>query len=96
MIFLTLLTHTLHWTKWTRRKSLPQKRESEVIISATEFLDEDLNIMSEIQFRSAIIKLLMALGKKSIKDLRDSLTAELRSNQAEIKNTLNEYLNWML
>ena len=45
--------------------------------------------MSEIQFRSTIIKLLVAL-EKSIKDSRDSLTAELRSNQAEIKNTLTD------
>ena len=45
--------------------------------------------MSEIQFQSTIIKLPVSL-KKSIKDSRDSLTAELRSNQAKIKNTLTE------
>ena len=45
--------------------------------------------MSEIQFKSTIIKLPVSL-KKSIKDSRDSLTAELRSNQAKIKNTLTE------
>ena len=45
--------------------------------------------MSESQFRSTIIKLLVAL-EKSIKDSRDFMTAEFRSNQAEIKNQLNE------
>ena len=73
----------------TRRKNSPQKKEPEVILSTTDMLDVDLNAMSEIQFRSKIIKLLVAL-EKSIKDSRDSLTAELRSNQAKIKNTLTE------
>ena len=39
--------------------------------------------------RSTIIKLLVAL-EKSIKDSRDFMTAEFRSNQAEVKNQLNE------
>ena len=45
--------------------------------------------MSESQFRSTIIKLLVVL-EKSIKDSRDFMTAEFISNQAEIKNQLNE------
>ena len=45
--------------------------------------------MSESQFRSTIIQLLVAL-EKNIKDSRDFMTAEFRSNQAEIKNQLNE------
>ena len=45
--------------------------------------------MSESQFRSTIIKLLVAL-EKSIKVSRDFMTAEFRSNQAKIKNQLNE------
>ena len=49
----------------------------------------DYNSMSESQFRSTIIQLLVAL-EKTIKDSRDFMTAELRSNQAEIKNQLNE------
>ena len=47
------------------------------------------NSMSESQFRSTIIKLLLAL-EKSIKESRDFMTAEFRSNQAKIKNQLNE------
>ena len=45
--------------------------------------------MSENQFRSTIIQLLVAL-EKSIKDSRDFMTAEFRYNQAESKKQLNE------
>ena len=70
----------------TRRKNSPRKKEPELILSATDLMDMDLSTMSEIQFRGTIIKLLVSL-KKSIKDSSDSLTAELRSNQAKIKIT---------
>ena len=73
----------------TRRKNSPQKKESETDLSPTELQNLDYNSMSESQFRSTIIKLLVAL-EKSIKDSRDFMTAEFRSNQAEIKNQLNE------
>ena len=43
----------------------------------------DLNKMLEMEFRITSIKLL-ALLEKSIKDSRESLSAEMRSNQAEI------------
>ena len=45
--------------------------------------------MSESQFRSTIIKLLVAL-EKSIKDSNDFMTAEFRSNKTKIKIQLNE------
>ena len=49
----------------------------------------DLSKMSEIEFR--ITKLLEAREKKHQgKDSRESLIAEMRPNQAEIKNTLTE------
>ena len=73
----------------TRKKNSPQKKESETILSVTELQNLDCNSMSESQFRSTIIKLLVAL-EKSIEDSRDLMTAEFRSNQAEIKNQLNE------
>ena len=76
-------------SKMTRRKNSPQKKESETVLSSTELQNLDYNLMSESQFRSTIIKLLVAL-EKSIKDSRDFMTAEFRSNQAEIKNQLNE------
>ena len=73
----------------TRRKTSPQKKESETVLSPTELQNLDYNSMSESQFRSTIIQLLVAL-EKSIKDSRDFMTAEFRANQAEIKNQLNE------
>ena len=69
----------------TRRKNSPQKKESETDLSTTELQNQDYNSMSESQFTSTIIKLLLALEKR-IKDSRDFMTAEFRSNQAEIKS----------
>ena len=45
--------------------------------------------MSESQFRSTILKLLVA-PENSIKDSREFMTAEFRSNQAEVINQLTE------
>ena len=67
--------------------NLPQKKESETVLSVTELQNLDYNSMSESQFRSTIKKLLVAL-EKSIKDSRDFMTAEFRSNQAEIKKSI--------
>ena len=67
----------------------PQKKEPETVIPATELQNLDFNMKSESQFRSTIITLLVAL-EKSIKDSRDFVTAKLRSNEAEIKNRLDE------
>ena len=69
----------------TRRKNSPQKKESETILSATELHNLEYSLMSESQFRSTIIKLLVAL-EKNIKGSRDFINAEFRSNQAKVKN----------
>ena len=69
--------------KMTRSKNSPQKKEPETVLSATELQNMDFNSMSESQFRSTIIKLLVDL-EKIIKDSRDFMTAEFGSNQAEI------------
>ena len=74
----------------TRRKNSPQKKEPEQY-SLPELQNMDFNSMSESQFRSTIIKLLVAL-EKSIKDSRDFVTTEFSSNQVGIKNKLNEML----
>ena len=71
-------------SKMTRRKNSTQKKESETVLSAAELQNLDCNSVSESQFRSTIIKLLVAL-EKSIKDARDFVTTEFRSNQAKIK-----------
>ena len=52
-------------SKMTRRKNSPQRKESETVLSATEVQNMDYNSMSESQLRSTIIKLLVALEKKS-------------------------------
>ena len=62
-------------SKMTRRKTSPQKKESETVVSPTELQNLDNNLMSESKFRSTIIQLLVAL-EKSIKDSRDVMTAE--------------------
>ena len=50
--------------KMTRRKNSLQKKESETVLSATELKNMDYNLMSESQFGSTVIKLLVALEKK--------------------------------
>ena len=80
----------------TRKKNSPQKKESKSVLSATELQNLDYNLMSESQFRSTILKLLVALEKKNIKDSRDFMTAEFRSNQAEIKNQLNGIVSHLI
>ena len=67
--------------KMTRRKNSPEKKEPEVILSSTDLMYMALSNMPEIEFRITIIKLLVT-HDKSKKESRDSLTAELRSNQA--------------
>ena len=79
----------------TRKKNSQQKKEPDVIFSATDWMDMDLSKMSETEFRIAIIQLLAGL-EKSIKDSRESLSVEMRSNQDKIKNTLSCSLNWLL
>ena len=70
-------------SKMTRRKNSPQKKESETVLSPTELQNLDYNSRSESQFRSTIIKLLVAL-EKSINDSRDFMIPEFRSNEAKI------------
>ena len=66
-----------------------EKKESKIVLSATVFQNFDYNLMSESQFKSTNIKLLVAL-EKSMKESRDFVTAQFRSNQAKIKNQSNE------
>lgn len=69
-------------SKMTRKKNSPQKNQKQY--SATELQNLDYNLMSESQFRSTIIKLLVA-PEKSIKESRDFVTAKFRSNRAKLK-----------
>ena len=73
----------------TRKINSPQKKASETVLSPTELQNLDNKLMSESQLRNIIIKLLVDL-EKTLKDSRHFMTAEFRSNQAKIKNQLNE------
>ena len=57
--------------KMTRQKNSPQKREPEVILSATDLMDMDLCKILDIEFRIIIIKFLVGF-EKNTKDQRIS------------------------
>ena len=63
----------------TRRRNAQQKKEPEVIFFATDLIDMDISKISGLEFKITIIKLLAGL-EKSIKDIRESLCAEIKSN----------------
>ena len=68
----------------TRRKTSPQNKESETVLSPTEFQNLIYNSMSESQFRSTIIQLLVVL-EKSIKDSKDFMAANLDPIRPKLK-----------
>ena len=66
----------------TRKRNSQQMKEPEVILLATiisNLIDMDINKMSELEFRITSIKLLARL-EKNIKDIRESLNIEMKSN----------------
>ena len=73
----------------TRRKNSPQKKKSETALSPKDLQNLYYNSVLESRITSIIIKLLVDL-EKTLKDSRHFMTAEFRSNQAKIKNQLNE------
>ena len=75
-------------SKMTRKKNSPQKKESETVLChrGTEF-DLQFDVRKPIQKHN--YKGSGGSGKKH-KESRDFMTAEFRSNQAKIKNQLNE------
>ena len=56
---------------------------------ATELMDVDITKVSEIDSRMTIMKAISRL-EKNINDNIESLRAEMRSNQAKLKNAMNE------
>ena len=52
-------------------------------------MDMDISKMSEIDFRVTVMKTISRLGK-NISNNIESLRAEMRPNQAELKNAINE------
>ena len=80
-------------TKW---KKFPQKNVQE-ITTANELIKNDLNNVTESEFRIIVIKLIAGL-ENSIKDSRESTVTEikgLRNSQEELKNAISELQNKM-
>ena len=78
----------------TKRKNSPQKNVQD-ITTANELIKNDLNNITESEFRIIVIKLIAGL-ENSIKDSRESLATEikgLRNSQEELKNAINELQN---
>ena len=79
-----------------KRKNSPRKNVQE-ITTANELIKNDLNNITESEFRVIVIKLIAGL-ENSIKDSRESLAIEikgLRNSQKELKNVINEKQNKM-
>ena len=62
-------------TKW---KNSPQKKEQEAVLTARDLINMDISKMSELEFRTMIIKILAGL-EKSIENTRESLPGELKN-----------------
>ena len=61
-------------------------------MTANELLKNNLNNITENEFKIIVIKLIAGL-EKSIEDSRESITTEikgLRNSQEELKNAINE------
>lgn len=70
----------------TRCKNSPQKKEKEVELTTRDLMNVDISKISELEFKTVIIKILAGL-EKCIKDTRESLIAEikeLKPSQAKI------------
>ena len=77
-------------SKMTKRKNSPQKNVQE-ITTANELIKNDLNNITESEFRIIVIKLITRL-ENSIEDSRESPATEikgLRNSQEELKNAIN-------
>ena len=73
----------------TKRKNSPQKNVQE-ITTANKLIKNDLNNITESEFRIIVIKLIAGL-ENSIQDSRESLATEikgLRNSQEELKMLL--------
>ena len=73
-------------SKMTKRKNFPQKNVQE-ITTANELTKNDLNNITESEFRIIVIKLIAGL-ENSIEDSTESIATEikgLRNSQEELK-----------
>ena len=80
----------------TKRKNSPQKNVQE-ITTANKLIKNNLNNITESEFRIIVIKLIAEL-ENSIEDGRESIATEikgLRNSQEELKNAINKLQNKM-
>ena len=66
-------------------RNLPQKKEQEEM-TARDLINTDISKMSELEFRTTIIRILAGV-EKSIESLPVEIK-EIKSNQDEIKNAI--------
>ena len=59
------------------------------MVSPADLMDMDISKISEMDFRAAIMMSITRLGK-TISSNIDSLRAGMRSNQAKLKNVMND------
>ena len=69
----------------TKQRNLPQKKEEEEM-TARGLINTDISKMSELEFRTTIIRIL-ARVEKSIESLSVEVK-EIKSSQDEIKNAI--------
>ena len=78
----------------TKQKNSPQKNLQE-ITTANELIKNDLNNITEREFRIIVIKIISGL-ENSMKDSRESIATEikgLRNSQEKLKIAINEVEN---
>ena len=63
-------------SKMTKRRNSPQKKLQEVV-TANELIKNDLNNVTENEFKIIVIKLIAGL-EKSIEDSRESIATEIK------------------
>ena len=67
----------------TRWKNSPQKKQ-EAVPKARDLINTDIGNMSDLEFRMMILKVLAGL-KKGMKDIRETLSGEIKALSGEIK-----------
>ena len=84
IFFFCFLVHLLFSGQNDQKEEFKKKKGPEVTLSATDLINMDMSKMSQLEFRIMIIKILAGL-EKSINNTRESLSADIKSNQAKLK-----------
>jgi len=71
-------------------KYIPMKEKDK--ITARDLSEMEVNNMSNTEFKVMIIKTLTGLEKR-VEDITKTLNTEIKKNQSEMKDTINEIKN---